>query len=77
MKTAIIVILCVIGYLAIGFVMLVLRASKCWIDGEDTAIVLLFWPIVGVLYGVCYVGERIKDLAQDLGGKLAKKIPKK
>ena len=77
MKTAIIVAVCVIGYLAIGFGALVLRASKHWIDLDDTGIMLLAWPIVGVICGVCYIGERIKDLAQNLGGDLAKKMPKK
>lgn len=62
MKTLIIVA-CVLAYLAIGFLWLVNRARKYAIDMEDVVIAMLFWPIVMILYLLYFLIERIKRLA--------------
>lgn len=62
MKTLVIVA-CVLAYLAIGFLWLIDRARKYAIDIEDVAITMLFWPIVMILCLLYFLVERIKRLA--------------
>jgi hypothetical protein len=76
MKTVIIITVCSTVYLAIGFGILVLKASRDWIDKEDTVLALLFWPVVLFACIFYYAAEGIKDKAQKLGFKLAKRLKK-
>ena len=63
MKTLIVVVLSIIGYLTIGFLWLVNRARNYAIDLEDVVIAILFWPIVMILCLLYSLIERIKHLA--------------
>ena len=76
MKTAIIVILCVIGYMAIGFGLLVLRAKKYSIQEVDSLAYLLVWPIVvianAITNGFEHFFEWVTKTARSLGDKLSK-----
>lgn len=76
MKTVIFVTLCAVVYLAIGFGVLVLKASRDLIDAWDTVLALLFWPVIGVICVFYYATDGIKDKAQMLGEKLARRIKK-
>lgn len=74
------IILIIIGiliYFLIGFGVLVLRAKSHYIDNDDVAIAIFVWPIVGLLYGIYYIGDFIKDLARSLANKLSAKELKK
>jgi len=76
MKTVIIITLCVVAYLLIGFGVLVMRARTYDVDLEDTALALLLWPVIGLIYVFYYMIDRIRSNAQTLGEKLAKRIKK-
>lgn len=77
MKTAIIIVLCVVGYFVIGFGVLVLRAINHWVDEEDVAEAMLGWPIIGLVYVVSFSLEKLKNWARDLGGRVSIKVRKK
>jgi hypothetical protein len=76
MKTAIIVILCIIGYMAIGFCLLVLRAKKYSIRESDSLTFLIAWPIVVLVntfeYGFEHFFGWVTKTARSLGDKLSK-----
>ncbi len=72
MKTAIIVILCIVGYLAIGFCLLVLHGKKYYIEFDDAAIMLFIWPIAILVKGLTAFIEYAKDKARYLSEKLPK-----
>jgi len=76
MKTVIIVTLCMIAYLLIGFGVLVMRARTHYVDVEDTVIAMLFWPVICLTYVFYYATDGIKNAAQMLGGKLARWMKK-
>lgn len=76
MKTVIIIAVCVVAYLLIGFGVLVVRASRDWIDNNDTVLALLFWPVVLLVCAFYYATEGIKNSAQKLGFKLEKRMKK-
>lgn len=67
-----VVVACVVIYLAIGFGALVVRARKYHIDGYDVFVLMLFWPIVGIAYAIWSLGNAIIRLAN----KLSEKLPK-
>lgn len=73
---ALIIVACVLAYLAIGFLWLVNRARKYAIDLEDVAIAMLFWPIVTILYILYSLVERIKRLAIICAERIDAKLPK-
>lgn len=75
MKTLIIVA-CVLAYLAIGFLWLVNRARKYAIDLEDVTIAMLFWPIVMILYLLYFLSEKIKRMAIIYAERIDAKLPK-
>ncbi len=76
MKTAIIVILCIVGYMIIGFGLLVLRAKKYSIREVDSLAFLLGWPIVVLVNAVTDGFEKffvwVTKTARSLGDKLSK-----
>lgn len=76
MKTVIFVILCTMVYLIIGFGVLVLRARTHLVNTEDTVLALLLWPVIGLTYIFYYTTDGIKDVAQTLGNKLARRMKK-
>lgn len=67
-----IIITCILVYFAIGFTVLVGRARKYCIDGEDVFVAMFFWPIVGIAYGIYSLGNTIIRLAYELSEKLPK-----
>lgn len=72
MKTIIIVALCIVGYLAIGFCLLVLRARKHRIEFTDSAIMLTVWPIAMIVVGLDSGFTWVTNTARYLSEKLPK-----
>lgn len=76
MKIAIIVILCILGYMVIGFGLLVLRARKYSIREVDSLAFLLGWPIVilvnAITDGFQNFFEWVTKTARAFGDKLSK-----
>lgn len=72
MKTAIIVILCVIGYLAIGFIMLVFHAKRRLIDESDTVLFISLWPVVAVYK----IADKALTWVTNTARYLSEKLPK-
>ena len=72
MKTLIIVVLSIIGYLTIGFVMLIFHAKKYVIDDTDTVLFTVLWPIVVMYKSVDKALVWVTNTARYLSEKLPK-----
>jgi hypothetical protein len=76
MKTVIIIVLCVVAYLLIGFGALVMRARTYYINLEDTVLAMLLWPMIVVTYVLYNMAESVRSKAQIIGEKLGRRMKK-
>jgi len=67
-----IVILCIIGYMAIGFGLSVTFAKQWPIDEKDEALFLFLWPILLILAA----GETVLEWLTKMAKNLSEKLPK-
>lgn len=71
MKT-LMIILCIIGYMAIGFCLSVTFAKGFTIDEKDEAMFLFLWPILLIFAAGETVLEWLTKMARNLAEKLSK-----
>lgn len=72
MKTLVIVVLSIIGYMAIGFIMLIFHAKRWLIDETDTVMFILIWPVVAVYK----IADKALTWATNTARYLSEKLPK-
>lgn len=66
------IILCIIGYMTIGFGLSVTFAREFMIDEKDEALFLFFWPILLIFAA----GETALEWLTKMAKNLSEKLPK-